>query len=45
MKNNELLLSVKFEKDNEEISLLLYKDITLKSLLEVIYYGLKANDK
>lgn len=29
MKNNELLLTVKFENDGEEISLLLYKDITL----------------
>lgn len=44
MKNNELLLSVKFEKDDEELSLLLYKDITLKSLLEAVYYGLKSND-
>lgn len=44
MKNNELLLSVKFEKDGEELSLLLYKDITLKALLEAIYYGLKQND-
>lgn len=44
MKNNELILSVKFEKDDEELSLLLYKDITLKSLLEAIYYGLKSND-
>lgn len=44
MKNNELLLSVKFEKDGEELSLLLYKDITLKALLEAIYYGLKKND-
>lgn len=44
MKNNELLLSVKFEKDGEELSLLLYKDITLKDLLEAIYYGLKKND-
>lgn len=35
MKNNELLLSVKFEKDGEELSLLLYKDITLKALLLV----------
>lgn len=44
MKNNELLLSVKFEKDNKELSLLLYKDITLKSLLEAVYYGLKSSD-
>ncbi len=44
MKNNELLLSVKFEKDGEEFSLLLYKDITLKVLLEAVYYGLKNTD-
>lgn len=44
MKNNELLLSVKFENDGEELSLLLYKDITLKALLEALYYGLKKND-
>ncbi len=44
MKNNELLLSVRFENDGEEISLLLYKDITLKALLEAIYYGLKVSD-
>lgn len=41
MKNNELLLSVKFEKGSEELSLLLLKDITLKALLEAVYYGLK----
>lgn len=45
MKNNELLLTIKFENDGEELSLLLNKDITLKALLEVIYYGLKQNDK
>lgn len=44
MKNNELLLSVKFEADGEEMSLLLHKDITLKALLEALYYGLKEND-
>lgn len=44
MKNNELLLSVKFENDGEELSFLLYKDITLKALLEALYYGLKKND-
>lgn len=44
MKNNELLLSVKFENDSEELSLLLYKDITLKAMLEAVYYGLKKND-
>lgn len=44
MKNNELLLLVNFEDDGEELSLLIYKDITLKSLLEALYYGLKVND-
>lgn len=44
MKNNELLLTIKFENDGEELSLLLNKDITLKALLEVVYYGLKQND-
>lgn len=45
MKNNELLLTIKFENDGEELSLLLNKDIILKALLEVVYYGLKQNDK
>ena len=45
MKNNELLLTVKFENDGEELSLLLNKDIKLKALLEAIYYGLKLNDR
>lgn len=44
MKNNELLLTVRFEEDGEELSLLLYKDLTLKALLEAIYYGLKDSD-
>ncbi len=44
MKNNELLLTIKFENDGEELSLLLNKDIALKALLEVVYYGLKQND-
>lgn len=44
MKNNELLLSVKFENDGEEMAFLLHKDISLKSLVEALYYGLKEND-
>ncbi|MEE3450040.1 MAG: FtsK/SpoIIIE domain-containing protein [Acutalibacteraceae bacterium] len=44
MKNNELLLTISFEADGEELMLLLYKDITLKALIETIYYGLKRND-
>lgn len=43
MKNNELLLTVRFQSDNFELTLLLNKDITLKALLEVLYYGLKSN--
>lgn len=45
MKNNELLLTVKFQRDNFEQTLLLNKDITLKALLEALYYGLKSNDQ
>lgn len=45
MKNNELLLSVRFEKDDFEMTLLLNKDVTLKALLESLYYGLKTNDQ
>ena len=44
MKNNELLLSIFFQQDNYEITLLMHKDISLRSLLEALYYGLKAND-
>lgn len=44
MKNNELLLSVLFQQDHYEMTLLMHKDITLKSLLEALYYGLKSND-
>jgi len=45
MKNNEMLLTVLFESDNYEMTLLLNKDITLKALLEALYYGLKTNDQ
>lgn len=43
MKNNEIMISAKFMSDNisEEISFLVLKDISLKSLIESIYYGLK----
>lgn len=44
MKNNELLLTVLFQKDHYEMTLLMNKDITLKALLEALYYGLKSND-
>lgn len=45
MKNNELLLTVSFEYDFYEMTLLVQKDITLKALLEALYYGLKNNDQ
>lgn len=45
MKNNELLLTVMFQIDNYELTLLMQKDITLKALLEALYYGLKTNDR
>ena len=43
MKNNEILVSAKFEGDglSEEFSFLVLKDITLKALIQAIYYGLK----
>ncbi len=43
MKNNEIMISAKFISDNisEEVSFLVLKDITLKALVESIYYGLK----
>ena len=43
MKNNEIMISAKFvsEDISEEISFLMLKDITLKALVESIYYGLK----
>lgn len=45
MKNNELLLTVSFMQDNVDIILLMNKDITLKALLEALFYGLKNNDR
>lgn len=44
MKNDELILSVEFMEDNSELSFLLKKDITLKALIEALFYGLKRND-
>lgn len=43
MKNNEIMISVKFISDSisDELSFLVLKDITLKALIESIYYGLK----
>lgn len=46
MKNNEIMISVKFENKSvaEEIAFLVLKDITLKAFIESIYYGLKKVD-
>ena len=43
MKNNEIMISAKFDSESisEEMSFLVLKDITLKALIESIYYGLK----
>ena len=45
MKNNEIMISAKFEGEDisDEISFLMLKDITLKALIESIYYGLKKS--
>ncbi len=45
MKNNEIMISVKFdtEKVKGEMSFLVLRDITLKNLIEAVYYGLKKN--
>lgn len=45
MKNNEIMISAKFVNDNisQELSFLMLKDITLKALVESIYYGLKKS--
>lgn len=47
MKNNEIMVSARFESDDfsDEISFLIIKDITLRALIEAIYYGLgKSNN-
>lgn len=47
MKNNEIMVSVRFESDelSDEISFLIIKDITLRALIEAIYYGLKKSNE
>ncbi len=47
MKNNEIMVSAKFESTeiSDEISFLIIKDITLRALIEAIYYGLKKSSK
>ncbi len=47
MKNNEIMIAAKFVSSNisEEISFLVLKDITLKALIESIYYGVKKDGK
>lgn len=46
MKNNEIMISAKFESNQiyKEITFLVLKDITLKAFIESIYYGLKKKD-
>lgn len=46
MKNNEIMVSAKFESDelSDEISFLIIKDITLRALIEAIYYGLRKSN-
>lgn len=46
MKNNEIMVSARFVSSDlcEELSFLVLKDITLKALIEAIYYGLKKSD-
>lgn len=45
MKNNEIMISARFEFDDkskcQELSFLVLKDITLKAFIEALYYGLK----
>lgn len=46
MKNNEIMISTKFEFNNHKtqiLSFLVLKDITLSALIEAIYYGLKKS--
>lgn len=47
MKNNEIMISARFQSAelSEEISFLIIKDITLRALIEAIYYGLKKDNK
>ena len=45
MKNNEIMISARFVSDelSDELSFLVINDITLKSLIEAIYYGLSKS--
>lgn len=43
MKNNELLITLKFEKDSYEMTFVVDNDISLRNLLEAIFYGLREN--
>lgn len=47
MKNNEIMISAKFKSAdmNDEISFLVLKDISLKALIEAVYYGLKKSNE
>ncbi|MCL2808202.1 MAG: FtsK/SpoIIIE domain-containing protein [Coriobacteriia bacterium] len=47
MKNNEIMISAVFEGNDfsEELSFLVLKDITLKTLIESLYFGLKKEGK
>lgn len=47
MKNNEIMISARFQSAelSDEISFLIIKDITLRALMEAIYYGLKKSNK
>lgn len=47
MKNNEIMISARFQSAglSDEISFLIVKDITLRALIEAIYYGLKKSGK
>jgi S-DNA-T family DNA segregation ATPase FtsK/SpoIIIE len=47
MKNNEIMISVIFKEGElkEKITIIVLKEITLKALIEAIYYGLKKEEK
>lgn len=47
MKNNEIMISARFESDfvKEEVVFLTLKDISLRALLEAIYYGLNKAEE
>ena len=46
MKNNEILLSVRFEVNDKQrvLTFLALKDISLKAFVQGVYYGLKNLD-